>query len=136
MPFVLDTSVSLAWHFEDEVSEYAERVLAMLANDVAIVPSLWNVESANGLTLAERRGRMTETQVRRAVQQCLDLSIEIRDVPLDVALGSVIDLAREQRLTAYDALYLDLAMREGLALATQDNDLIAAAGRVGVTILS
>ena len=55
-------------------------------------------------------------------------------MPLSIAFGSVLDLAREQRLTACDAAYLELAMREGLALATQDDALIAAAGRVGVPL--
>ena len=107
----------------------------MLIGDVAVVPSLWNTEVANGLTSGQRRGRMTEAQVKQAIQHCLDLSIEVREIPLSVSLGSVMDLARRQRLTAYDATYLDLAMREGLPLATQDDALIQAAGRVGVALV-
>jgi len=135
MPFVLDTSVSLAWHFEDEVSEYAEKVLDMLGSDTAIVPSLWPMEVANGLVNGERRRRLDEARLTRAVELCLQLPITVQEVPLDLALQAILNLAREQGLTAYDAAYLDLAMRQGLPLATQDDDLRAAAVRVGVSLI-
>ena len=132
MPFVLDTSVALAWHFEDEVSVYAERVLDKLANDSALAPALWPLEVANGLTLALRRGRITQARLVRAIELSRNLNLTLVDVPPETAFGQVLDLAREHRLTVYDAAYLELAMREGLALATQDADLIAAAKRVGL----
>lgn len=135
MPFVLDTSVSLAWHFEDEVSEYADRVLDMLGRDTAIVPGLWPIEVANGLANGERRRRLDEARLTRAVELCLQLPITVHEVPLDLALQAVLNLAREQGLSAYDAAYLELAMREGLPLATQDDDLRAAAARVGVPLI-
>jgi len=65
----------------------------------------------------------------------LDLSISTNELTLEHALQVVVNLAREQGLTAYDASYLDLAMREGLPLATQDDDLRAAAARVGVPLI-
>ena len=132
MPFVLDTSVALAWHFEDEVSVYAERVLDKLANDSALAPALWPLEVANGLTMALRRGKITEARLVRAIELSRNLNLTLVDVPPETAFGPVLDLAREHRLTVYDAAYLELAMREGLALATQDADLIAAAKRVGL----
>ena len=136
MPFVLDTSVSLAWHFEDDVSEYADRVLDMLASDAAIVPSLWPLEVANGLINGERRRRLDQARLSRAVQLSRQLPITVHEVPLDLAPDAVLNLAREQGLSAYDAAYLELAMREGLPLATQDEDLRAAATRVGVVLIA
>jgi predicted nucleic acid-binding protein len=59
----------------------------------------------------------------------------VNDLSVEDALGPVLNLARAQGLSAYDATYLELAMREGLALATQDDDLRAAAGRVGVELV-
>jgi predicted nucleic acid-binding protein len=50
--------------------------------------------------------------------------------------GPVLDLARAQGLSVYDAAYLHLAMREGLPLATLDDDLRAAASRVGVSLIA
>jgi predicted nucleic acid-binding protein len=135
MAFVLDASVALAWHFEDEASAYADRVLERLREDDALVPAIWPLEVANGLLAAERRSRLSPADVAAAQGVLSDLPITVNTQTLAEALGSVLDLARAQGLSAYDAAYLDLAMREGLALATQDDDLRAAATRVGVALI-
>jgi predicted nucleic acid-binding protein len=135
MPFVLDASLTLGWYFEDEVSDYGDRVLEMLREDTGVVPSLWGLEIANGLIAAERRGRLSAAAVSRAAELAVKLPISVQDVPPGLALTSVIDLARSQGLSAYDAAYLELAMRDGVPLATQDDDLRAAAVRVGVTLV-
>ena len=41
-------------------------------------------------------------------------------------------LARRYRLSAYDASYLELALRQGIAIATLDDDLQKAAKKAGV----
>ena len=135
MPFVLDASVALAWHLEDEVSEYADRVLDRLREDGVTVPSIWPLELANALIVAERRGRLLPAKVAQAVEQTSELPISMHDVPGELAFGPVLELARAQGLSAYDAAYLELAMREGLPLATQDEALRAAAQRVGVPLV-
>ena len=135
MPFVLDASIALSWCFEDEVSEYADAVLELLRDDIAFGPSVWPLEIANGLLIGQRRGRLSIAEVARAFDLVLGLPLSLHDVPLELALGSVADLAATQRLSAYDAAYLDLAMRQGLPLATQDGDLRAAAGRLGVHVM-
>ena len=135
MAFVLDASVALAWHFDDEASEYADRVLDRLQEEDAFVPAIWPLEMANGLLAAERRSRLSPADVARAHAILSDLPITVNSLTLDDALGPVLDLARAQSLSAYDAAYLELAMREGLSLATQDDDLRAAAGRIGVALV-
>ena len=135
MPFVLDASVALAWSFRDERNAYAHRVLRRLEDDPALVPAVWMLEVANGLLVAERRGRFTAADVAQVYGVLADLPIEWSDLTLDQALGPVLDLARARGLSAYDAAYLELAMREGLPLATQDEALRAAAQRVGVPLV-
>jgi predicted nucleic acid-binding protein len=135
VPFVLDASLALAWHFEDEVSLYADRVLDWLGEDPAVVPSLWALEIANALVVAERRGRLSPAGVARAAELFLEVPISIHEVAPQSALGPVLDLARTHGMTTYDAAYLELAMREGLPLATEDEILRAAAERVGVPLL-
>ena len=135
MPFVLDASVTLAWSFRDEQQAYSHRVLRRLDSDSAIVPAIWLSEVANGVLGAERRGRFSAADMASVFGVLEDLPIEWSGLTLDQALGPVLDLARAQGLTAYDAAYLELAMREGLPLATQDEDIRAAAGRVGVPIV-
>jgi predicted nucleic acid-binding protein len=117
------------------VSDYADAVLARLEDDTAVVPSLWPLEVANGLVSAERRRRLTAAGLARAVELSLALPIDVQAVPVDLALVAVLELARRHGLTAYDAAYLDLAMRQGLPLATEDAALRGAAGRVGVSLL-
>jgi predicted nucleic acid-binding protein len=135
MPFVLDASVALAWSFRDERNAYAHRVLRRLEDDPALVPAVWMLEVANGLLVAERRGRFTAADVAQVYGVLADLPIEWSDLTLDQVLGSVLDLARAHKLSAYDAAYLELAMREALPLATQDAALQAAAQRVGVSMV-
>lgn len=120
----------------DENSEYAARVLARLSSDSALVPSIWTLEVANGLLVAERRRRLVSTDVTRAFEILGNLSIIVDEIYQDEAFGPIANLARQQNLTAYDASYLRLAMREGLALATQDNDLRSAAQQVGVPLVN
>ena len=134
MPFVLDASVALAWSFRDEQNAYAHRMLRRLEDDPAVVPVVWMLEVANGLLVAERRGRFTAADVAQVYGTLADLPIEWSDLTLDQALGPVLDLARAHGLSAYDAAYLELAMREGLPLATQDEALRAATQRVGVPL--
>lgn len=136
MPFVVDASLALAWHFEDEVSEYADRVLERLREDRAVVPSIWPLEVANGLLVAERRGRLSHARLARAVELFQELPIFVFEVGAQVALGSVLELGRVHGLSAYDAAYLELAMREGLPLATQDDALRLAAERAGVPLVA
>ncbi len=135
MPFVVDASVALAWHFDDEVSEYADRVLERLREDQAFVPAIWPLEVANGLLIAERRKRLSAAKLARAVELTQELAISVSEQGAEVALGPVLDLARAEKLSAYDAAYLELAMREGLPLATRDAALQAAARRVGVPLV-
>ena len=135
MPLVVDASVTLAWCLQDELSEYATRVLNVLAHDTAIVPSLWLVEVTNGLIVAERRGRLSGADVAEVHKILFDLMITFEEFSLDEAFGSIMGLGKTHKLSAYDAAYLHLAMREGLPLATQDQKLLAAATRVGVRVL-
>lgn len=135
MAFVLDASVTLGWCFRDEANAYAHRVLRRLQDDSAVVPAIWLLEGANGLLLAERRGRLSVADVVQVRGAIAALPIAWEDLTLEQALGPVLDLARAHQLSAYDAAYLELAMRAGLPLATQDDALRAAAAKVGVPLL-
>jgi predicted nucleic acid-binding protein len=132
---VIDASITLAWTFLDENSAYANRVRDSLAADVAVVPIHWPLEVSNGLVQAERRGRSTPADTARLARPLLNLPIEVDTQTAAHAIGTVLDLARSQSLTVYDAAYLELAMRRGLPLATLDDDLRAAATRVGVPLV-
>jgi len=135
MPFVLDASVALGWYFEDEVSEHADRVLDRVGEEAVLVPSVWALEIANALAVAERRGRLSAASLAHGVELFLELPVFVHHVATPIALGSVLDLARAHGMSVYDATYLELAMREGLPLATEDETLRAAARQVGVPLV-
>ena len=132
---VLDASVALTWCFKNEATAAADRVLERLAAGAASVPAIWHLEIANVLALSERRRRITPAHSAEFIALLETLDIVIDDETPSRALGRVLDLAREERLTAYDAAYLELAMRLGVPLASKDPDLCDAAERLGVSVL-
>lgn len=134
MPFVVDASVTLAWCFEAESTPSTEAVLDLLAEDSAVVPALWELEVSNVLLLAERRGRITETNSARFVALLGQLPILVDTAGAD--MNSVLAAGRRHQLTAYDATYLVLAQREGVPLATLDTRMRAAAHAAGVPLVT
>jgi predicted nucleic acid-binding protein len=133
MPMVIDTSVTMAWCFEDEATADTEAVLDRLRDDEAIVPSLWRLEVANVLQVAERRRRVSEAQATRFIDLLDQLPIRADASLIDI--NNVRDLARRHGLSAYDAAYLGLAERLAAPLATLDTHLAAACRRAAVTLL-
>jgi predicted nucleic acid-binding protein len=130
---VLDASIVMAWCFEDEASDYADAVLdALGARAEASVPAIWPLEVGNVLVTAERRGRITAADAGRFVDLLGRMPIRVVSDTPDRVLTRDVALAREHGLSVYDASYLQLAMREGAALATGDARLTAAAQRAGV----
>jgi predicted nucleic acid-binding protein len=132
---VLDASVALSWCFKNEATEAADRVLERLANEAASVPVIWHLEVANVLALSELRRRITPAGSTEFIAMLETLTIVVDDETPSRAFGRVLDFAREERLTAYDAAYLELAMRLGIPLASKDGDLCDAAERLGVRVL-
>lgn len=132
--FVLDASVALAWGLEDESNAYTDAVLDAMEHREAIVPCIWPLEVSNALLVAERRGRVTRAMITGFLEHLWSLPIVVEQCDPRRIFGQVLLLAREQGLSVYDATYLDLALRMGLPLATQDDALRAAASRVGVEI--
>lgn len=131
---MLDASVALAWAFPDEGSDYADAVLVSLEGETILVPCLWAVEVTNGLAVGERRKRLREAEIRRFLALLEGLPI-LQDVqsPGDAVKG-ILPLAREYGLSAYDATYLELAVRRGVPVATLDTGLRRAARAAGVSV--
>lgn len=129
---VLDSSVALGWVFEDERDTYSESVLRHLADGTAVVPLLWHSEMGNILSQAVRRGRIDLAAATLALEHAADLRIET--VSLDEHAGFWLSRALDFKLTAYDAQYLELALRRQLPLATRDDELAAAAKAHGVRL--
>jgi predicted nucleic acid-binding protein len=125
----------MAWCFEDEASPYADHILAQFPTQEALVPSLWPLEVANVLLVGERRKRLTAADTMRFLTLLSTLPITIDEETSYRALNQTLALAREQAISAYDAAYLELAMREGVPFATLDAKLQNAAISLGISII-
>ena len=134
-PFVLDASMTLSWAFEGESTPFTVAVLKSLETDHAIAPALWAFEVASVLNTAERRGRMNAAAQAAFLERLRLLPILIQHRPATWLAQQILPLARRYHLSAYDAAYRELAIREGLPLATLDDDLRCAAAGAGVALL-
>jgi len=133
--FVVDCSIAMAWLFNDEATPKTAALLNRLATETAIVPAWWFLEITNVLALAERKGRITPTQSDAFIADLSKLAIERDDEAADRAFTHLLTLCRTHRLTSYDAIYLDLAVRRNLPLATLNDDLRKTAKKLGVPLL-
>jgi predicted nucleic acid-binding protein len=135
--FVLDNTVTMAWCFNEEATEFTELLLNRLANltDSAIVPVLWLYEVANVIGLAVRKGRITEDKASSFLESLGDLPIEIEEPPRPRIFVSVRALVGQYKLTAYDASYLELAIRHQLPIASSDSALERAAREAGINLV-
>lgn len=132
MPYVLDASIAACWFFHDEEDRRADEAFELLEETCAVVPLHWWFEVRNATLLGERRKRMSERDTAEFLERLDNLPIDLADLPDQT---DVLVLARRYGLTFYDAAYLELAKREGIALATLDSDLSAAARAEGVPLI-
>ncbi|MCL5102673.1 MAG: type II toxin-antitoxin system VapC family toxin [Armatimonadetes bacterium] len=133
--FVLDCSVAMSWCFEDEGDSYARFVQDEIGSRGVIVPSIWCMELINALVVGERRGRLAPAESAEFLSMIRKLPIEAEAVPPKQTLDDILSLARSHNLSAYDAAYLQLAMRSHLPIATLDVRLADAARQIGVPLL-
>jgi predicted nucleic acid-binding protein len=135
--FVLDTSVTIRWALQDGSQTdrlYADRVLDALDGDTAWVPALWYTETAHVLRCAEDNGKLGESALTKFIYQLNQLPIQLDTVfPSGIQL-TVVAVAREFKLSGYDAQYLELARRNSIPIATLDKDLRKSAKKAGVPI--
>ncbi|MBW2000641.1 MAG: type II toxin-antitoxin system VapC family toxin [Deltaproteobacteria bacterium] len=132
--FVVDNSVVMSWCFKDESNSYSDAVLDSLKECTAFVPTIWPLEVVNVLLVAERRRRLSRADSIRFITLLTQLPIVLEEEQPPIMMKELLALARENRLSSYDASYLDLAMRKGLPIATLDRKIRAAAARTKVAI--
>jgi len=132
MPFVLDASVTACWAFRDEEHPVADAARDRMIGDEGLAPTLWWFELRNILVVNERRTRLTEADSSVFLRDLARLPITLDRRPEE---AEVLRLARKHRLSVYDAAYLELALRHGIAIATLDNELIRAARAEKVALI-
>ena len=136
MAFVLDCSVTMAWIFPDEATDATDRLRDELLGTRAFVPALWPVDTANALLVATRRGRMSQDEWPEIRAHLDALPIDVDPLSATRTWGAALDLANAHDISVYDAMYLELAMRMRMPLATLDQRLGAAGRAAGANVLA
>ncbi len=139
MRFVLDNSVTMRWLLGDGSASdqaYARHVLSVIVDGNVLVPGIWSLEVANVIARAEKKYGLPEARSAEFVHLLHQMHIEVDPQTSVHALNDTLQLARRYNLSAYDAAYLELTLREGLALATLDDGLVKAAKKAGAKRLT
>ena len=134
--FVLDASMTMAWHFADEKTPRTLIVEERTDFDTVVIPAHWFSEVANALLVGERRKRATLAKSVDFIERLGDLTLEVEEIAPERMWTDILPLARAHGLTVYDTLYLELAGRRGLPLASLDGALNEAARRVGIELVA
>ncbi|MHB1646731.1 MAG: type II toxin-antitoxin system VapC family toxin [bacterium] len=137
MKFVLDNSITMRWFFGDGKKEdlnYAMDVLETMKQASALVPAIWGFEVSNVIAKAEAKGLVTESRSTLFIKMIKELDIQPDMETYLYSLNDILNLARRHGLSAYDASYLELALRGNIPLATLDEDLIRAVKKAGAII--
>ncbi len=135
MSFVLDSSVTLAWVYLDELTPATLRLSEMVGQSGAWVPLIWRLEVANSLQNSIRQRRIDAAFRDKALADLSALKIETDEETNAYAWSATLQIADQLRLTPYDASYLELAQRRQLPLATLDKELRGAGKKIGIPLL-
>ena len=132
MAFVADASVTAAWFIESQANAYTDRLLDRLADERVYVPGIWPAEFTSIFLVLERRGKLRAEQVQAILRLAsrYPITVDVERVPL----AKLCRLSRQYGLTAYDAMYLELAIRMDLPLCARDGALIQAVRMAGLLL--
>ena len=134
MRLVLDASMALAWIFERaavEEAALANHLLDIFLDHEVWVPRLWYTEVGNALLVAERREVITSARTHNFLERLTRLPVKTDERSGLSRQETVLQLAREHQLSAYDATYLELTLRLQATLATFDRKLALATKQAG-----
>ncbi|MGD0466340.1 MAG: type II toxin-antitoxin system VapC family toxin [Gammaproteobacteria bacterium] len=136
MGIILDASITLSWCFHDEQTPLTSKILEQLQTKTAFVPNIWPLEIGNILILATRHKRIHYADAIQFIELLNKLNIEVDNETTYKAFQEILALAHSEKLTTYDAAYIELAMRKGAPLASKDRELCKVAERLGIQIYS
>lgn len=132
--WVIDASVTMPWFFPDEATPFTEGLLDALGAQPIWAPALWVLECTNVLQSAQRRQRIDADRRAQIAGELGELPVRVDHEALNFV--SLDRLAASHGLSAYDAAYLELALRRSLTLVSLDARLIAAARALGHPVIT
>lgn len=133
--FVIDASVAVGWVHPAQATPQTESLLEAIADGATVeAPALWPLEVANALTVLTRRRKLTEDERQAGLGWLRRLPLRLDHEMAQLAFSRLSELASAHELSVYDAAYLELAQRKGLALACKDGPLRKAARQAGIDL--
>ena len=132
--FVLDCSVAMAWCFSDEANEKTQALLDSLAHEsCGYVPSIWLLEVSNVLLIGERKKRISQEDATRFFTLLWSLPINIDTAITQASIHRILEIGRNHQMSAYDASYLELALRRAAPIATLDRKMRSVAKKLRIS---
>ena len=128
--FVVDNSVAVAWLYPAQATDYSEKLLELSSTGTLHTAFIWPAEFANATSVLVKRGILTDPLGNDMIALAGTLGLIVDRAPADAA--ALYQVSRTYRLSAYDAAYLELALRLGMPLATRDSELRRAAEQVNL----
>ncbi len=137
MTITIDASAVAAWLLPDEASAAADALYAQALHGTEPfqAPALFAWETGNLLSMARRRGRITQAQAQTALTLLGRAKVRLETGPETERMLATLALARRNELSVYDASYLEQALRTGARLATKDAQLRRCAAQAGVACI-
>lgn len=137
MKVYLDASVLVPIFVDDD---WTAQVDAWLTTKPAVLVSDWTLaEFSSALSLHVRRGRLTPEErddAENALNDWVERLIEVAPVLDEDVVHARFALHRHPKLRTPDALHLAMVLRLGHAFASYDEDLVEAARRDGIEVVT
>ena len=133
--FILDCSVYMSWCLNEDTIKASSKILNSITKKGIIVSSLWVYEVTNTLTVSVRRKKLTVADARGLINDIQLLPIEF-DKPTTESMFGIFNIANEHKLSAYDAAYIELALRTNMQIASFDKEVIKVSGKLGIKIFN
>lgn len=136
MALIIDASVAMGWFIESQATPISRAALVAVNRESGIVPAHFGIEMARALRNRERRSLMSAEATDSSLLELRTLRLHQDSAPTLDIVARIVGLARHHQLRIADAAYLELALRQGLLLATADAALARAAAKAGVNLLT
>ncbi len=128
--FVVDNSVAMAWVYPKQATEYTERLLELSNGGTLYTSFVWPAEFANAASVMVNRGMLSDELGNEMLVMAANFAFMVDRAPIDAS--TLYQISRRFQLSAYDASYLELAIRLNMQLATRDVQLRKAADQVNL----
>ena len=132
---VVDASAAAPLILPDETHRLIPGLREVFIEGEVLVPQHWSLEVLNLAIMCLRRGRLSQAGFENGLSALSRFDVLVDEETPTRAWSATKRLAEKHRLTAYDAAYLELALRTGSGLATFDTELSAAADQESVRLV-